>query len=126
MQKNTTTPVKTFTIGFEEISFDESPYAKKVAEYLGTDHSELFVTSKETRDVIPNLPYIYDEPFADSSQILLLVCAAARSKVTVALSGDAGDELFGGYNRYFWGPRIWQKFSWMPFFVRKLSAILWT
>ena len=121
MQKNTTTPVKTFTIGFEEISFDESPYAKKVAEYLGTDHSELFVTSKETRDVIPNLPYIYDEPFADSSQIpTFLVCAAARSKVTVALSGDAGDELFGGYNRYFWGPRIWQKFSWMPFFVRKI------
>ena len=85
MQKNTTTPVKTFTIGFEEISFDESPYAKKVAEYLGTDHSELFVTSKDTRDVIPNLPYIYDEPFADSSQIpTFLVCAAARSKVTVA------------------------------------------
>ena len=121
MQKNTTTPVKTFTVGFEEIGFDESPYAKNVAEYLGTDHTELFVTSKDTRDVIPNLPYIYDEPFADSSQIpTFLVCAAARSKVTVALSGDAGDELFGGYNRYFWGPRIWQKFSWMPFFVRNI------
>lgn len=121
MQKNTTTPVKTFTVGFEEIGFDESSYAKNVAQYLGTDHSELFVTSKDARDVIPRLPYIYDEPFADSSQIpTFLVCAAARSKVKVALSGDAGDELFGGYNRYFWGPRIWQKFSWMPFFVRNI------
>ena len=119
MQKNSSDPVKTFTVGFEEAAFDESSFAKDIATHLGTDHSELFVSSKEAREVIPNLPHIYDEPFADSSQIpTYLVCAAASSKVKVALSGDAGDELFGGYNRYLWGPKLWNKVSWAPFQLR--------
>ena len=115
MQQQSTRPVKTFTVGFEEAGFDESPHAKAVAMHLGTDHSELFVTAREAQAVIAQLPAMYDEPFADSSQIPThLVCKAARQQVTVALSGDAGDELFGGYNRYFWGPRIWSRLAWMP------------
>ncbi len=119
MQKNSSMPVKTFTVGFSESSFDESSYAKEVATHLRTDHSELFVSNSEARDIIPLLPHIYDEPFADSSQIpTYMVCKAASTKVKVALSGDAGDELFGGYNRYFWAPRLWNKVSWMPFKMR--------
>ena len=120
MQQQATRPVKTFTVGFEEAGFDESPHAKAVAQHLGTDHSELFVTSAEAQAVIPQLPTMYDEPFADSSQIPThLVSKAARQHVTVALSGDAGDELFGGYNRYFWGPRIWSRLAWLPYPVRQ-------
>ncbi|MDP2163201.1 MAG: asparagine synthase (glutamine-hydrolyzing) [Hydrogenophaga sp.] len=120
MQKQATQPVKTFTIGFEEAAFDESPHARAVAQHLGTEHTELFVTVAEAQGVIPRLPVMYDEPFADSSQIPThLVCHAARQHVTVALSGDAGDELFGGYNRYFWGPRIWNRLAWLPYPVRQ-------
>lgn len=120
MQKHSTQPVKTFTIGFEEKAYDESDHARAVAHHLGTLHTELYVTAAEARDVIPKVPTIYDEPFADSSQIpTYLVCKAARQHVTVALSGDAGDELFGGYNRYFWGPRIWNKLAWMPYPARR-------
>jgi len=92
-----------------------------VAQHLGTEHHEMFVTVTEAQSIIPNLPDMYDEPFADSSQIPThLVCKAARQLVTVALSGDAGDELFGGYNRYFWGPRIWNRLAWMPYPARQL------
>jgi len=124
MQQQAMNPIKTFTIGFEESNFDESPYAKAVAKYLSTDHNELIVTSTETMAVIPQLPAMYDEPFADSSQIPThLVCKAARQQVTVALSGDGGDELFGGYNRYFWGPRIWNRLSWLPYPLRQAIGI---
>lgn len=121
MQAQSTQPIKTFTVGFEESGFDESPHAKAVAKHLGTEHHELFVTAGEAQAVVPNLPQMYDEPFADSSQIpTYLVCAAAKQQVTVALSGDAGDELFGGYNRYFWAPNIWSRVSWLPFPLRQL------
>lgn len=120
MQAQAQRPVRTFTVGFENAAFDESPHAAAVARHLGTDHEELLVTEREARDVIPQLPDLYDEPFADSSQIPThLVCRAARTHVTVALSGDGGDELFGGYNRYFWGPRIWSRLNWMPYPVRR-------
>jgi len=120
LQKQSTRPVKTFTVGFEEASFDEAPYARAFAKHLATDHTELYVTATEAQAVIAQLPAMYDEPFADSSQIPThLVCCAAREHVTVALSGDAGDELFGGYNRHFWGPRIWAKLSWLPYPVRR-------
>lgn len=120
MQAQSSTPVRTFTVGFETAAFNEAPYAAAVARHLGTHHTELTVTEAETRQVIPLLPEMYDEPFADSSQIPThLVCRAARAEVTVALSGDAGDELFGGYNRYFWGPRIWEKLDWMAHPLRR-------
>jgi len=120
MQRQSTHMVKTFTIGFDEAGFDESPHARAVAEHLGTDHYEMRVSAQMALDVIPHLPQIYDEPLADSSQIpTYLVCKLARQHVTVALSGDAGDELFGGYNRYFWGRRIWSRLVWIPFPVRK-------
>ncbi len=123
MQQQASRPVRTFTVGFEEAGFDESAHARAVARHLGTDHSELFVTAAEARAVIPLLPVMYDEPFADSSQIPThLVCRAARQQVTVALSGDAGDELFGGYNRYFWAPRIWNRVARLPYPARQVFA----
>lgn len=125
MQKDSMKPIQTFTIGFEDSQYDESPYAKDVAEHLGTEHNEYIVTHQETMETIPLLPHMYDEPFADPSQIpTYLVSQAAKRKVTVALSGDGGDEIFGGYNRYFWGPNIWNKISWLPFSSRKILAKL--
>ena len=115
MHEHSSRPVQTFTVGFDEAGFDESPHALAVARHIGTDHHEIRVTSDDVQAVIPLLPRLYDEPFADSSQIpTYLVCKAARQNVTVALSGDAGDELFGGYNRYFWAANIWNKIGWLP------------
>ena len=121
MQASSTTKVKTYTIGFDDKAFNEAPFAKKVADHLGTQHHELYVSSQDAMNVIGLLPKMYDEPFADSSQIpTYLVSQAAKRDVTVALSGDAGDELLGGYNRYLWGSRVWKKIDWLPFELRKL------
>ncbi|MDC0146032.1 asparagine synthase (glutamine-hydrolyzing) [Amylibacter sp.] len=128
MQEQSSHPVKTFTIGFSEAGFDEAPHASKVAQLLGTDHNEMMVSPEMARDAIVSMPNIYDEPFADSSQIpTYLVSQAASQEVKVALSGDAGDEVFGGYNRYYWGPRIWDRLAKIPYPMRQaLSKIIAT
>ncbi|MDC0443015.1 asparagine synthase (glutamine-hydrolyzing) [Gammaproteobacteria bacterium] len=120
MQQENNQPVKTFTIGFEDPNYDESKFASEVANHLRTDHSELIVTANDALSIIPSLPDLYDEPFADSSQIpTYFVCKSAKQDVTVALSGDAGDELFGGYNRHITAPLLWNKINWLPFVARK-------
>ncbi len=127
MQRNTGRPVKSFTIGFQEAGYNEAEYAHAVAKHLGTEHTELYVSSEQAMAVIPQLPEIYDEPFADSSQIpTWLVAKLAKQQVTVCLSGDGGDELFGGYNRYFLGQSIWQKLKVLPQPLRITAASLIT
>ncbi|MDD4555384.1 MAG: asparagine synthase (glutamine-hydrolyzing) [Bacteroidales bacterium] len=116
MQSISSVPVKTFTIGFEQQGYNEAAYARAVAEHLKTDHTELYISSKDAISVIPNLPKIYDEPFADPSQIpTILVSRLARQHVTVALSGDGGDELFCGYGRYTQTVNKWGRLSVLPF-----------
>jgi asparagine synthase (glutamine-hydrolysing) len=114
-QRHSSQKIRTFSIGFEEAGFNEAEYAREVARHLGTVHSEHLVTVREARDVIPLLPQIYDEPFADSSQIpTYLVSRFARGQVKVALTGDGGDELFAGYNRHFQAPRLWRHLKMVP------------
>jgi asparagine synthase (glutamine-hydrolysing) len=121
MQAQATQPVKTFTIGFQEGAYDEAKYAAAIAKHLGTAHTELYVTPKDALDVIPLLPEMYDEPFADSSQIpTFLVSKMARQHVTVSLSGEGGDEVFGGYRRYFEGQRVLRTFGGVPAPLRRL------
>jgi len=125
MQKVSSSPVRTFTMGFEERGYNEAPWASRVAEHLGTHHTELYVTPKEALDVIPSLPEIYDEPFADSSAIpTYLVCRLARSQVKVAVTGDGGDEQFSGYVRYWSTQAMAQVFQGLPGSVRKALSLL--
>ncbi|OYU45121.1 MAG: asparagine synthase (glutamine-hydrolyzing) [Burkholderiales bacterium PBB4] len=125
MQRQATRPVRTFSIGFEEEGFNEAEAAKAVAQHLGTVHTELYVTPRDALAVVPRLPTMFCEPFADSSQIPThLVAAMARQHVTVALSGDAGDEVFGGYNRYLLGPGLLRRMARYPLGLRRCAAAL--
>lgn len=123
MQAQSSRPVRTFTIGFDQPEYNEAEHAKAVAGHLGTDHTELYVSAQEARDVVPRLPELFDEPFADPSQMpTFLVAGMARRHVTVALSGDGGDELFGGYGHYASTPQRWRWLSAIPLPLRRLGA----
>jgi asparagine synthase (glutamine-hydrolysing) len=123
MQVQSPRPVRSFSIGFREPGYDEAPYAAEVARHLGTDHTELYISPDHVLSVVPNLATVYDEPFADSSQIpTFLVSEMTRRHVTVALSGDGGDELFGGYPRYFHGRTLWRLLKGLPQPARSLAA----
>jgi asparagine synthase (glutamine-hydrolysing) len=123
MQAQSSRPVRTFSIGFNEVAYNEAKHAAAVARHLGVDHTELYVTPEDAMAVIPHLPTMYDEPFADASQIpTSLVARMARRHVTVALSGDGGDELFGGYSRYFLAAGLWRRVSKFPMPVRRLVS----
>jgi len=120
MQEASRRPIKTYTIGFAEAAFDEARHAAQVAAHIGTDHSELRLTGDDARTLIPRVVDIFDEPFADPSQLpTLLVSQFARQDVTVALCGDGGDELFGGYNRYVYGSQILSRVNRIPRLMRQ-------
>lgn len=124
MQAQSRRSIKTFSIGFQQEQFNEAPFARAVAAHLGTDHTELYVRDEDLRQAIPRLPFVYDEPFADPSQIpTLLLCRLARTEVKVSLSGDAGDELFGGYNHYRKARRLWRAFGRIPAPLRRPLAL---
>jgi asparagine synthase (glutamine-hydrolysing) len=134
MQAQSAQPVKSFTIGFYEKGYNEAEHAKRVAKHLGTNHTELYITPEEAMEVIPTLPDLFDEPFSDSSQIpTFAVAKLTKQFVTVSLSGDGGDELFGGYDRYFLGRGLWGRINWMPDwmktsisgFIRASSFLAW-
>jgi asparagine synthase (glutamine-hydrolysing) len=123
MQAQSSKPIRTFSVGFGDDAFDEAPHARRVAAHLGTDHTELSVTGEDALALVPRLAQIYDEPFADSSQLpTVLIAQLARRYVTVALSGDAGDELFGGYGHYSLGSRAWSGLSLVPYALRRAVA----
>lgn len=123
MQKNSNRPVKTFSIGFEDADYNEAHYAKAVAQHLKTDHTEFYVSPEDCLKIVPNLSSIFDEPFGDASAIPThLVSALARKSVTVSLSGDGGDEIFGGYNRYFITERVRGRLSWIPAGLKNAAA----
>ena len=123
MQSQSSIPIDTFTIGFSEDDYNEAIFAKKIAKHLGTNHTELYITSKDALSVVDKLPQIYDEPFSDSSQIpTYLISEMTKKNVTVSLSGDAGDELFGGYNRYLWTRKIWSRIKFLPISLRKIIS----
>jgi asparagine synthase (glutamine-hydrolysing) len=123
MQASADRPVKTFTIGFDQAEFDEAAHARAIARHLGTEHTELYLTGADALAVVPDLAQMFDEPLADPSQIpTFLVCQLARRDVTVALTGDGGDELFGGYNRYISGERLISGFQHWPRLLRRFSA----
>jgi asparagine synthase (glutamine-hydrolysing) len=125
LQANNTEKIKTFTIGVPDAGLNEAPYAKDVAAHLGTDHTEYYCTEKEALEIVPQLPFFYDEPFADSSAIpTTLVSKIAREKVTVALSADAGDEIFAGYNRYDYVMKYGDRVQNIPGFMRRGAAAL--
>jgi asparagine synthase (glutamine-hydrolysing) len=125
MQANSARPIKTYSIGFENDAFNEAPYAKKVAQHLGTDHSEFIVTAADALKVVPELSAVYGEPFADSSQIpSLMLARLARRDITVALSGEGGDEVFGGYSRYIQLPKAWALAAPLPQALRALISIV--
>jgi len=123
MQAGSDQQIRSFSIGFENPNFNEAPHAAAVARHLGTEHTEFTLKEDEALSVVTDLPQIYDEPFADSSQIpTTLLCRAARAHVTVALTGDGGDEVFGGYNRHIRGPELWDRISGLPWALRQLGA----
>jgi len=123
MQAGSDRQIRTFSIGFEDERFNEAPHAAAVAEHLGTNHTEFVLKEDDALAIVADLPRIYDEPFADSSQIpTTLLCRSARKHVTVALTGDGGDEVFGGYNRHIRGPGLWQRISRLPWILRHAGA----
>ena len=125
LQKVNKAPIETFSIGYEEKKYNEADFARKVAQHLNTNHNELILKPEDLINVIPTLPQLFDEPFADPSAVpTLLVSKFAKTKLTVCLSGDGGDEIFGGYPRYFRANQIWEKTEKIPSSFRKIISPL--